>query len=267
MAHALSFGGRYAGDVGDHRLGHIGADKLRCFFLGRATDLADHHDRLGAGVFLKQTQNIDKARPRNRVAADADAGRLAVTHVSGLLDRLVGQRTGARHDAHLTRQMNIRRHDADLALPRRDHAGAVGPDQPDTQLIAFDLRVEHVECRHTLGDTNDQLNARAGRLKNGVFARGRRDVDHRGLRLGLGNGLSHRIEHRQVEVCLPTLSGGHTADHHGAVSDRLLRMESTLRASESLADHAGVLIDQDTHDAPPAAATTFWAASVRLSAA
>ena len=163
--------------------------------------------------------------------------------------------------------MNIRRHDADLALSRRDHAGAVGPDQPDTQLIAFDLRVKHVECRHTLGNTNDQLNARVGRLKNGVFARGRGDVDHRGLRLGLGNGLNHRIEHRQVDVCLPTLPRGHTADYLGAVSDRLFRMESTLRAGESLADHAGILIDQDTHDAPPAAATTVWAASVRLSAA
>ena len=36
---------------------------------------------------------------------------------------------------------------------------------------------------------------------------------------------------------------------------------------EPLANHFGVFIDQNTHVEPPAAATTFWAASVRLSPA
>ena len=141
MTHALSFWGRYAGNVGDHRLGHVGADEFRRFLLGRAADLADHHDCLSVGVFLKQTQNIDEVRPRNRVAADADAGGLTVADVSSLLDGLVSQRSGARNDAHFARQMNIRWHDADLALPRCDDAGAIRSDQPDTHLIALDLRI------------------------------------------------------------------------------------------------------------------------------
>ena len=153
--------------------------------------------------------------------------------------------------------MNIRRHDADLALTGRNNAGAIGPNQPDTQLIAFDLCVEHVECRHALGDTDDQLNACIGRLKDRVFTKGRGDIDHGGLRLRFRNSLGHGIEHWQIQVRLPSLAGGHAANHLGTVRDRLFRMESALRTGESLADHAGVLIDQDTHDAPPVAATTF----------
>ena len=153
--------------------------------------------------------------------------------------------------------MNIRRHDADLALTGRDNTRAIGPNQPDTQLIAFDLCLEHIERRDALGDTDDEFNACIGRLKDRVFTKGRGDIDHGGLRLGFRNSLGHGIEHWQIQVRLTSLAGGHAANHLGTVRDRLLRMESALRAGETLADYTGILIDQDTHDAPPAAATTF----------
>ena len=75
--------------------------------------------------------------------------------------------------------MNMTRHYADLALPGRDHAWAIGPDPPATQLIAFDLRVKHIECRHALGDADNQLEAGGGGFHNGVGSNWRWPIAHR----------------------------------------------------------------------------------------
>ena len=59
------------------RLLDVLLDELRRFLFRIAADFADHDDRLGLRVFLEQRQHIDKARPIDRIAADADAGRFA----------------------------------------------------------------------------------------------------------------------------------------------------------------------------------------------
>src|SRR6201986_3487973 len=60
---------------------------------------------------------------------------------------------------------------------------------------------------------------------------------------------------------------GHSAHHLGAVGDRLLGVEGALRAGEALADHLGVIVDEDGHYAASFTAwTIFWAASARFSA-
>ena len=67
-------------------------DVGRRLFLGRAADLADHHDRFGRRIGREQSQRIDEGRPDHRVAADADARRLAEAEPRELVDGLVGQR-------------------------------------------------------------------------------------------------------------------------------------------------------------------------------
>ena len=57
-------------------------DKLRRFFFRIAADLADHDDGLGFLIVLEQRQHIDKACAIDRIAADADTGRLTKTQVS-----------------------------------------------------------------------------------------------------------------------------------------------------------------------------------------
>src|SRR3546814_8144870 len=76
-----------------------------------------------------------------------------------------------------------------------------------------------------------------------------------------------RISDWSSDVCSSDLAGGHAADHLGAVGDRLLGVEGTLRAGEALADDLGILVDQHRHQAASfTALTTFSAASARLSA-
>ncbi len=95
-------------------------DVLGRLLLRVAADLADHQDRLGLRVVLEQLQHVDVVRADDRVAADADAGRLAEAEVGELPDGLVGQRAGAADDADVPgrRLVDVAGHDADLALAR-----------------------------------------------------------------------------------------------------------------------------------------------------
>ncbi len=93
-----------AGDEADHRLlaAALGlvAQELRGVFLGRAADLADHDDRVGLVVGQEQLEHVDELGALHRIAADADRGGLAEAFLRGLEHRLIGQRAGARDDAH-----------------------------------------------------------------------------------------------------------------------------------------------------------------------
>ena len=74
-------------------------DERRRLFLGAAADLADQDDALGAGIVLEEPQHVDEAGADDRVAADADAGRLADAELRELVHGLVGERAAARDDA------------------------------------------------------------------------------------------------------------------------------------------------------------------------
>ena len=69
-----------------------------------ATDLADHHDRLGLRVLVEEVDDVDEAGPDDRVAADPDAGRLADARIGHGLDDLVRQGSGATTRAPLARE-------------------------------------------------------------------------------------------------------------------------------------------------------------------
>src|SRR5262245_950908 len=165
------------------------------------------------------------------------------------------------------------RHDADLALARRDDAGAVRADQTGIGTAKRALDLDHVEHGHAFGDADDEGDGGVDRLEDGIGGVGGRDIDHARIGAGRRGGLAHRVEDREAEMGGAALARRHAADHARAVSDRLLGMERALRAGEALADDAGVPIDEnghglngDHHAAPFTAATAFLAASSRSSA-
>src|ERR1700716_3536791 len=130
MTHAAAGRRGAAGNEADNRL--LGAGRFQVFGaldLGVAADLADHDDALGLGIPHEHFQALDEVGTVHRIAADADAGRLAETNGRGLCDRFIGERARARDDADLAALVDVTRHDADLAFARRDDARAVRPDQ------------------------------------------------------------------------------------------------------------------------------------------
>src|SRR5579883_545742 len=158
-------------------------------------------------------------------------------------------------------------HDADLALIRRDDPGTIGPDEARLRALQRALHRHHVEDRYALGDADDERHLGVDRLQDRVRGEGRRHVDSGCGGASLGHRLGHGIEHRQVEVGGAAASRRDAAHHLGAVGDRLLGMEGALPAGEALADHLGIAVDQDRHQAASlTAVTTFSAASARLSA-
>ena len=105
------------------------ADERGGFLLGRAADLADHDHRFGVGIGREQPQRVDEAGADQRIAADADAGRLPHALLRQLVDRFVGQRAALRHDADAAFAADVARDDARLALSGRDDARAVRADR------------------------------------------------------------------------------------------------------------------------------------------
>ena len=157
----------------------------RRLFLGGAADLADHTIAFGLGVGLEQLQQVDEGRADDRVAADADAGRLAEARGGELADRFVGERAAARDDADAPWLVDVAGHDADLGLAGRDDAGAVRADQPRRGWsLEVALDPDHVEDRDAFGDADDERDAGVGRLEDRVGGERRRHEDHRGVGAG-----------------------------------------------------------------------------------
>ncbi len=249
MAHAAARRGGAPGDEAGHRLlaaaPGLVADELGGVFLGRAADFADHDDRLGGVVGQEHLQHVDELGALDRVAADADGGRLAETGIGRLEHGFIGQCAGARHDADGAGREDIARHDADLALVGRQHAGTVRTDQARLRAGQGLLDADHVEHRNAFGDADDQFHLGLDGLQDRVGGEGRRHVDggRGGARLfaRFGDG----VEYRQADMGLAALARRNAADHLGAVGNGLLGMERALAAGDALADDFGVFGDEN----------------------
>ncbi len=251
MAHAAARRRRTAGDEAGHRLlaatlGFV-AQELGGVFFGRAADFADHDDRLGGFVGQEHFQDVDELGALDRVAADADSGRLTEARIGRLEHGFIGQGAGTRHDTDRTRREDVARHDADLALVGRQDARAVRPDQARLGALQRLLHLDHVEHRNAFGDADDQFDLGIDGFQDRVGREGGRHVDGRrggaGLRLGFGDG----VEHRQFQVGRATLAGRDAADHLGAVGNGLAGVEGALGAGDALADDLGFGINQNGH--------------------
>ena len=112
---------------------------------GVTADFADHDDRFRIGSSLKSLMASSEGGADDGIAADADAGRLADPELRQLADGFIRQRARARDDADFALLVDMRGHDADLALAGRDDAGAVRSDQP--RLLAFQKIPRVAPCR------------------------------------------------------------------------------------------------------------------------
>ena len=125
--------------------------------------------------------------------------------------------------------------------------GQLGPMRRVPRAGERCLHAHHVVDRNSLGDAHHELDAGIGRFEDRVGGERRRHVDHAGGGAGLLDGIRHRVEHRQVEVLFAATARRDAADHLGAVLDALLGVKGALLAGEALADHAGVLVDENAH--------------------
>ena len=163
-------------------------DEIASVLFGRAADFADHNDALGFRVAEEHVQAVNEVGAVDRIAADADASRLTKTGRGGLSDRLVRQRTGTRYDADLAALMNVARHNADLALARRDHAGAIRADEtsPGPFQGALTLTMSSTGMPSVM-QTASSISA--SMAQNGVGGEQRQNIDNGSIGAGSIDGV------------------------------------------------------------------------------
>src|SRR5205085_1631059 len=120
----------------------VPADVLGGLLPGVAADLAGHDAQLGLRVVLEQLDDVDERRAWHRVAADADDRRVAEAALGQLVADLVGQRARARDDADVALAEERGRDDPDVRLAGRQHAGAVGADEPGVRMSLLEVVVD-----------------------------------------------------------------------------------------------------------------------------
>src|SRR5688572_28148242 len=96
VAHALAGWCGLAGDERGDGLLHLRLDELGRALLRVAADLAHHEDRAGARIVLEERERVDEVHALDRIAADADGGRLTEAERGQLVHALVGERARAR---------------------------------------------------------------------------------------------------------------------------------------------------------------------------
>ena len=264
MAHAFARRRGYAGDIGDYRFGHLAADVLGGLFLVGAADLAHHHDPFRSRIALEHLQAVDEIQAAHRVAADAYATRLAKPAGRSLVHYFVSKGAGTGNNAYAAGLVDETGHDAQLAFPGRDHTGAIRTDQPAIVRLQRRLYPHHVEHRNSLGNTDDQANARIGGGHNGVGRRRRRHEHEAGISAGRLHGLFGGVVYRQPQTFLTAAPGSGARQDPGAVFQALRGVKPALAAGQALADRAGVGVHKDTH---AAISTAIRAAAARSEAA
>ena len=94
MPHTATRRRRDTGHESDDRLAHVLFCPAGCLDLLRPTDLADHDDCFGLGIFLKCSQYGNKISAVDRVTTNTHRGGLPHAQFGHLLHGLVVQGTG-----------------------------------------------------------------------------------------------------------------------------------------------------------------------------
>ena len=147
--------------------------------------------------------------------------------------------------------MDESRHDADLAGPRRDDAGTVGPDEPAICFVQHSLDLDHVQHGDAFGNAYRQLHAAGGGFKYRVGGKCRGYVDHADPRAGGVHGLRHGIVDRHAKAPLAAPPRRHSGNHPSAVFHALFRVKRALPPGHALTDDFRFRADENTHDTSP----------------
>ena len=159
MTHATARRRGHPGDESGDRFLAIVLNPRRRFFFSGSADFADQDHRFCLSIFIEEFHRVEMRQTADRIAADANAGRLAMTARSQLPNRLVRERARARDHADAARLVNVTRHDPNLACAGSDDTRAIRADESRFAAVHLRLHTHHVHHRNSFRDTNHQLHA------------------------------------------------------------------------------------------------------------
>ena len=231
MAHATT--GRSGGTGDETRDGLLAVrlDPAGGFDFGVTTDFADHDDGLGLRVVVEELDDVEVRGAVDGVAADADAGRLALAAAGELPDGFIGQGAGAGDHADVATAVDVARGDADaaaagglVAATRGHDARAVRTDEARATAGHGALGADHVTDRDAFRDGHGEVEVGVEAFEDGVGREGRGDEDRgdrgAGLLGGFGDGVEDRDLLAGVFEDLAALARGDAGDDLRAVVER-----------------------------------------------
>src|SRR5436190_8495157 len=146
--------------------------------------------------------------------------------------------------------MNMSRHDADLYLVGRDHAGAVRTEQQRVPALHPVSRADHVAHRDTFRDANDEVETGVDRLVDRRSGKRRRYIDYRnGGAARLLGFLDGCIDRNALEIlaCLFRVDACDKGAPAVAVLATRARVELPSLAGDALGNNFCILVDEDAH--------------------
>lgn len=114
------------------------AEPLGSTFLVLTTDFSNHNDTLGLWVVHEAFKNINKVSAFEGISANSDNGRLAQSELRCLVDSLVSQGAGTRHNTDLSLVVDVAWHNSNPAFTGLDDARAVRSNQASFALGSND---------------------------------------------------------------------------------------------------------------------------------
>lgn len=114
------------------------AEPLGSTFLVLTADFSNHNDTLGLWVVHEAFKNVNKVSAFEGISANSDNGRLAQPVLRCLVDSLISQGAGTRHNSNLSLVVDVARHDSNPAFFGLDDAGAVRSNQASFALGSDD---------------------------------------------------------------------------------------------------------------------------------
>ena len=256
VAHTFAGRGGNARNEPDHRLLHVGLAPTRRLGFIRATNFANHDDRVRIRVVIEQLHDIDVFEPVDRVPADTDGAGLAQPDLGQLRHRFIGQGAGTANHTNASFAVDVTRHDADLDFVRRNQTRTVGTQQQRVFATCCHPRAhpvahfQHVTHRDSLSDTDRQVKVGLHRFPYSGRGTCWRHVNHRRGGTGLCCRFLDRGKDRDTENCLTRLLGVDASDKTVLSVGVLLtffRVELAGLAGNALGDDFGGLVDQDAH--------------------
>ena len=240
VAHATARRRGLPGDEADDRLLHVLLDVRGGGLFGGAADFADEDDRLGLGIFVEQLERVDMRGADDRVAADADRRRLADAALRELIDRLIGQRAGARDDADVPSLWMRPGMMPILALPGEMTPGQLGPMRRDLECLStLQTRTMSIIGMPSVMQTiSGRPASSASRMASAANGGGTKITV--ALAPVFATASSHGVEDRPAFVDGAAFAGRDTADDLGAVFGAALRVKGAFFAGNALDDEAGV---------------------------
>lgn len=219
-------------------------EEISSILLGGTTNLTNHNDSVGLLIFQKDLEGINKVGAREGVTANTDNQRLAQANVGGLVDGLVGQGTGSRHNTNAATLVDGRGHDTDLALLGSNDTGTVGTNKSGLALGLQSVHnANHVVLGNTLSDADNQRDLGLNALHDGSSSNGGRNKDCRGRGTSFLDTVSKTAKDGEAKVGLAGLLGVGTTDNLGAILEGLLGVESALLTSETLVEDLGIRVN------------------------